>query len=114
MWAAHSVCCKVFERSAVASFPWGVPRLAEAYPQRAYRQLAQSARPSGCLRAEAAEDREGVAGDGLPDDLAAGLDLAVDASGERVGVLLRRRARDQVSPAPLDRVPLLFERVGQL
>src|SRR5581483_2865069 len=67
----------------------------------------------GAAAAEAAEDRERVAGNRLPDDLAARLDLPVDAGGERLGVLPRVRPDDQVPPPALDRVALLLELVGE-
>ncbi len=64
--------------------------------------------------AEAAEDRERVPRDGLPDELAARLDLTVEPPRERLGVLLRVGADDQVPPAALHGIPLLLEPVREL
>jgi hypothetical protein len=63
---------------------------------------------------QAAEDCQGIARDGLPDDLAARLDFAVDARRERLGVPLRRGADDEVPPAALDGVPLSLEFLREL
>ena len=82
--------CKHTPAPGVVNYPVGVPELPEA-----------------------AEDRERVPRHGLPDELAARLDLAVHALGERLGVLLRGRADDQVLPAALDRVALALERLGE-
>src|SRR3954471_8487160 len=81
-----------------------------ARPSTAGRQLSNG----GSGASQASEDRERVAGSGLPDHLAARLDLAVDAGCERVCVLARVEPDDQVLPAPLDREAFLLEPVGQL
>src|ERR1035437_291950 len=124
MCAAHSMCCKEFERSAVASSP-DVPRCAQAYRQVGHRQPSESAScasPSGTCSAldggagaaQAAEDGERVAGHGFPHEAPAGLDLAVDTFCERFGVFLRGGADDQVAPAALDRVALLLQAVSEI
>src|SRR5947209_16364630 len=66
------------------------------------------------LEAEAAENGEGVGRLDLPDEVAAGLYFAVDARGEGLGVLLARRADDQVVEAALGPVALLLETIRQL
>ena len=109
MCAARRVCCKP-SKGARSLSPLGEPRRQQAYPGRRERQRV-SDRGSGA--AQAAEDGEGIARDGLPDELAARLDLAVDAGCERLGVLLRGGADDQVLPAALDGVALVLELVGE-
>ena len=68
------------------------------------------------LAAQAAEDGKGVLRHDLPDELAACLDLAVDALGEGLGLLAGPRAHDDVRPAPYDvvavRLQLVCESVG--
>ena len=87
-------------------------RRPQAYPRRPGASTA-GLPDRGSGAAHAAENGERVARDGLPDELAAGLDLAVHALGERLGVLLRGGADDQVPPAALDAVALLLERLRE-
>src|SRR6266536_283420 len=69
----------------------------------------------GCsAAAEPAEDRKRVLWRYLPDELAAGLDLAVDAPGELPGLLLGSRAGDHIAEAANDLVALALELVGEL
>ena len=63
--------------------------------------------------AHAAEDGEGILGPGLPDELAARLDLPVQAGREGVRILARGRADDQVAPMADRVVPLPFELLGE-
>src|SRR5207248_125726 len=84
----------------------------EAYPVRRGRQLLSAERGAGT--AEAAEDGERVAGHGLPDELAARLDLAVEAGRELVRLRLRAGPDQHELPAPLDAVALALEAVGEV
>src|SRR5579875_1549102 len=63
---------------------------------------------------ERRDDREGMALQGLPDQLAAGLDLAVQAAGERGRVLAGGAPGDHSVPAADDAVALGLETVGEL
>src|SRR5437588_5158633 len=65
------------------------------------------------LAAEPAEDGEGIGAARLVDQLAAGLDLAVEAGGQRVRVLAGRSADDQVLETAFGLVPLRLETVGE-
>ena len=68
------------------------------------------------LAAQAAEHCKRVLGHDLPDELAAGLHLAVDALGEGLRLLAGARADDDVRPAPHDvvavRLELVCESIG--
>jgi hypothetical protein len=64
--------------------------------------------------AHAAENGEGVAGHGLPDELAAGLDRAVQTGRQGLRVGLRSGADDQVAPLPDRLVALALELLGEL
>src|SRR5207302_4361291 len=66
------------------------------------------------LQAQAAEDRERIAGLGLQHDLAAGLDLAVEAGRQRVGVLAARGADNEVVEAAVGLEALGLELLGKL
>src|SRR5690348_9739969 len=64
--------------------------------------------------AKASEDGEGVAGSDFPDDLAAGLDLAVELLRQRLGLFLGAHADEDVAPAAHDALAVPFESVGEL
>src|SRR5206468_3585691 len=64
--------------------------------------------------AQAAEDSERIAGDGLPDELSARLDRTVNPRRQGLRILPGGRSHDQVPPAALDRVSLLLEPIGEL
>src|SRR5437868_3441015 len=66
------------------------------------------------LATEPAEDGEGVGAARLVDQLAAGLDLAVEPGGQRVRVLAGRSADDEVLETAFGLVPLRLETVGEI
>src|SRR5438270_13800333 len=105
MCAAPAVL-QAFQRWRRSTSPLGEPRSGKHTPPR------RSVNPNGS-GAEAAEDREGVLGSRFPDELAARLDLTVQARRERVGVLLRGRADDEVVEASHGVVSLDLELLRQ-
>src|SRR4051812_15920270 len=99
--------------TGAASFERGRARESPV-ASRAWRSIAPVAGAStGLLGAHAAEDGERVARGGLPDQLPARLDLAVQAGGQGVGVLAGRGADDQEAPVADGPVALVLERLGE-
>src|SRR2546423_13642361 len=103
--AARAVL-QAFQRWRRSTSPLGEPRSGKHTPRR------RSVNPNG-LRAQASEDGEGVLGSRFPDELAARLDLPVQARRERVGVFFRGRADDEVVEAAHGVVPLALELLRQ-
>src|SRR5207249_3856685 len=68
----------------------------------------------GAAAAHAAEDGERVRRGDLPDELAAGLGLAVEALGQRPRFVLRSGAHEQVGGALDDVVAFAFELLREL
>src|SRR5205823_3168957 len=73
------------------------------------REARAAWRGGSALASEAAEDREGVLRHRLVDELAACLDLAVNALRQLASLLLTRGARDDEVEAPRDAVTLRLE-----
>ena len=97
MCAAHVRAATLREERA-RRFPWASGARRKHTPSarrvnRPERTRRASARGRGRRR------RERVARRRLPDDLAAGLDRAVQAGGERVGLVAARDAGDQIAEA---------------
>src|SRR3954451_23539621 len=86
-------------------FPWRAAQ-GEAYPALPVRQRG--------LLTQAAEDGERVGGLDFVDELTAGLDLAVQARGQGVGVLAARCTDDEVLGASLGLVALGLEPFREL
>src|SRR5205814_7101299 len=104
MRAARCLCC---------NFQEGAPATVSGRRLRSITDRAEAVvKPRlTALRADAAEDRKRIAGHGLPDDLAAGQDLAVKAPRELLGLLPGRRTDDEEAPAPRHGEPPLLEPV---
>src|SRR6266511_1540785 len=66
------------------------------------------------LAAQASENRERILGYRLPNQLAAGLDVAVDALRQLFRLFAARSARDHVAEVAHDAVSLRLEPLGQL
>src|SRR4051812_47934860 len=116
MCAARRSCCQT-SKGARPRVPWA-SCAPQAYPEGRGRQpscpagLRSAERGAGA--SQAAEDRERVARNRLPDELAARLDLAVETGHEGLCRRFRSRADDQVAPPALDGVALLLEPVPEL
>src|SRR5438477_1338108 len=100
---------QAFQRWRRSKSPLVRTALQQAYPEVRKRQPAFAGR----LPSQAAEDREGVPGGRLPDDLAAGLHGPVQARREGVRVLLRGRLDDEELGLPHGPVPVRLERLGK-
>src|SRR6476646_195399 len=102
-------CCKSIKRCALGfEFPWasGAGGSIPCSPESSmWLEL---------LAAQAAEDGERIARLDLIDELAARLDLAVQAGCQGVGILAARGADDEVVEAPLGHVTLGLELIRKL
>src|SRR5579864_8497149 len=102
--AAHNAL-QTIQRWRRSTSPLGEPRCHKHTPRYGSVNLRR-------LASEASEDGEWILRGRLPDDLAAGLDLSVQACRERLGILLRGGPDDEVAEAVHRPVSLGLELLG--